>query len=1124
MTNGELLDDLQDLVGRELGEITSGRPRYVLEAYLDAGGFGAVYRGTDRKLDLPVAIKVGFSSSASRDFMREAKLAAGVQHNHIVKVSDYGYDKGLAFLVMEYLRGDDLEKLFEKQGNKLTTDQLVKFVEEVGSALAFAHAENLIHRDLKPRNIILKENSSKTGATTAITKFVLLDFGIASRLDSEGTQRNKTQDGAGTIEYMAPELLGKLPKPTPQSDIYAFGLILYRMMTGRVPFPQSEGLMGLGECLSAISSQTPPAFQQIAPDRSYISGMEELVFQCLEKEPARRPQTMNEVCKRFIEIYRRSVDTDDASAIPSGEVLPEDPEDLVGRVLDNRYLLEKFIDRGGYGAVYKGTDRRMEQPVAIKVGLSSREFKKEARLAAEVKHPNIVNVSDFGSDKGLAYLVMDFLHGETLEKLFERQGRRLLPAQLRQFVNEVGDALANAHDHLLIHRDLKPRNIILKESVSRSGTTTQHSRFVLFDFGIAAKIDSKGTLKNITQNGAGTLEYMAPELLEKEPQATPRSDIYAFGVILYQMMLGRVPFPQSDTSHMALVECLQAISTQNPPRFKEVATDRVYPAEMEALVMQCLEKRPERRPQSMAQVKERYIKIHDDAFAPPTPKPPTRVRYERTLRPTDFGDLEEESFPPIEDSRVIHPTPRSSSWVPVLSLVMVVAAISIVAWNLLFQGNDSRISSSLQYIDGERLLTVDEKTPIALQAGGSVELTFAVMCPKENDVAFSFDSKQDGLELKDKPGSVPHSRSITISESDPNSTDRRMRKVTLTSTIKAGEAKSDGILPKSIDRLVTFEITPPPVWIPPQIGKMQFRQAEDSWLCKIGGTVYATIICGDIGNELVRFRLIPASKLPDRREIPTFYIMENLVTNGLFNEFAKDVSDFELVERESSEERPWKQNSNLPVTDLYAIEAQQFAQWLVGKQLGSLPTVFEWQLAAGYYDFKKRVDQAGLEKNASLGPFSSEISDLHIKAVFGSGPEQSGIFNRKGGFLERRSPYGCQYPKVALEGRDPRPLKELTCTFYPMHEDGSSLRTQCQNRIPKSQDQIMRTFERDETVIEMRGFDKGEITWIKGTTVRSVENLSEEGSTLVVSPKKDMEFKAKGAKIGFRVVVLTDPN
>ena len=141
MTSGELIDDLEDLVGRELGEITNGRPRYVLNEYLNKGGFGAVYRGADRKLDLEVAIKVGFSSTSSREFMREAKLAAGVQHNHIVKVSDYGYDKGMAYLVMEYLHGDDLEKLFMKQGNKLTTDQLIKFVEVVGGTLAYAHGE-----------------------------------------------------------------------------------------------------------------------------------------------------------------------------------------------------------------------------------------------------------------------------------------------------------------------------------------------------------------------------------------------------------------------------------------------------------------------------------------------------------------------------------------------------------------------------------------------------------------------------------------------------------------------------------------------------------------------------------------------------------------------------------------------------------------------------------------------------------------------------------------------------------------------------------------------------------------------------------------------------------------------
>ena len=108
-------------------------------------------------------------------------------------------------------------------------------------------------------------------------------------------------------------------------------------------------------------------------------------------------------------------------------------------------------------------------------------------------------------------------------------------------------------------------------------------------------------------DGAGTIEYMAPELLNVKPMATVASDIYAFGVILYQMLTGRVPFPQSGPTHRALAECLNAIMHSPPPRFSEVAPDRRCRATVEDLVLQCLAKDPAQRPQTMVEVRDRFL-------------------------------------------------------------------------------------------------------------------------------------------------------------------------------------------------------------------------------------------------------------------------------------------------------------------------------------------------------------------------------------------------------------------------------------------------------------------------------------------------------------------------------------
>jgi serine/threonine protein kinase len=440
------------------------------------------------------------------------------------------------------------------------------------------------------------------------------------------------------------------------------------------------------------------------------------------------------------------------------ELQLEDLEDLVGRDLEGRYLLEEFIDRGGFGAVYRGIDRKFNQPVAVKVGLSSREFMKEARLAAEVKHNNIVQVTDYGSDNGLAYLVMEYLDGETLEVLFQKQGDRLTAHQLRKFVDEIGDALAFAHADQLIHRDLKPRNIILKEQLSKSGTSKRSGRFVLLDFGIAAKLDSNGTQRNRTQDGSGTVAYMAPELLTRNPQATPLSDIYAFGVMLYQMMAGQVPFPQTDTSHIALAECLNAITKSLPPRFQEITTDRAYPVGLEELVLQCLEKDSARRPQSMAEVRQRFLEIYDASV----PEPSATGALRRN--PSDTG-RHGESYETHSVRDQLPSSPQTSSrsvsvgsnwpWIASTIVLTLVAAL-ITGWMFL-AANRTPTYAVLTYEQGHvHGKQIDDGSQLQLEAGVTLEVTFLIEGPPGDVVHFDQPDYPDEISIETTNGPVPN--------------------------------------------------------------------------------------------------------------------------------------------------------------------------------------------------------------------------------------------------------------------------------------------------------------------------------------------------------------------------------
>lgn len=451
--------------------------------------------------------------------------------------------------------------------------------------------------------------------------------------------------------------------------------------------------------------------------------------------------------------------------MPICEIELTDLEDLIGRDLDARYILEEFIDRGSYGAVYRATDRKFNQPVAIKVGFSSREFMKEARLAAEVKHNHIVQVSDFGCDNGLAYLVMEYLVGEDLEKLFEKQGRRLASDQLRKFVDEIGDALAQAHSDHLIHRDLKPRNIILTGHVTKSGTSK--SRFVLLDFGIAAKLDSQGTQRNRTQDGAGTVEYMAPELLTKNPKATQSSDIYAFGVVLYQMMTGQVPFPQEDSSHLALVKCLSAISNDAAPRFSQVAPGGNYPAAMEELVMQCLEKDPSRRPESMMEVRERFLQI-DEPFSQTSNGTLSRreIRQE-TVRVTS-GSSPKQTIPLPEPIRSVSvqfdpgTLSRQRWWIAgVLALVVAVGAAGLGAYYLANRHESAYAVLTFEHghVYGK---CVDDKTPLTLETNSNVRLSFVIEGSPDDVVHFEQPSAPDGMLIETLNGPVPNKSKVFV--------------------------------------------------------------------------------------------------------------------------------------------------------------------------------------------------------------------------------------------------------------------------------------------------------------------------------------------------------------------------
>jgi eukaryotic-like serine/threonine-protein kinase len=206
---------------------TSLNGRYRLEARIGAGGMSTVYRALDETLERQVAIKlmnreVSTDSDQLERFRREARAVAQLSHPHVVGVIDAGEDEGRPYIVFEYVDGETLKDRIRRQG-RLPITEAVAYAIEIARALGAAHARHIVHRDVKPQNVLIDEEGSAK----------VTDFGIARTLDEEGL----TADGRvlGTTDYVSPEqALGQ--RVTGQSDLYSLGIVLYEMLTGEVPF------------------------------------------------------------------------------------------------------------------------------------------------------------------------------------------------------------------------------------------------------------------------------------------------------------------------------------------------------------------------------------------------------------------------------------------------------------------------------------------------------------------------------------------------------------------------------------------------------------------------------------------------------------------------------------------------------------------------------------------------------------------------------------------------------------------------------------------------------------------------------------------------------------------------
>jgi eukaryotic-like serine/threonine-protein kinase len=323
-----------------------------------------------------------------------------------------------------------------------------------------------------------------------------------------------------------------------------------------------------------------------------------------------------------------------ASAIPPPEVPYGAPRreppltDLVDQLraaLAGRYLLQRELGGGGMSRVFLAEETALGRKVVIKVlppdlaaALSADRFRREIQLAASLQHPHIVPLLAAGDADGLLYYTMPLVEGESLRARLAREGELPVPEAIR-ILRDVADALSYAHRHSVVHRDIKPDNVLLSD----------HHALVT-DFGVAKALDEAARHSSLTATGLalGTPTYMAPEQAAADPHTDHRADIYALGVLGYEILAGRPPFvgpsPQAIVAAQ-LTQPAQPLAQSRPS----------VPPAVAALVMRCLEKRPADRWQNAAELLDAI-----EALAPPvgatsdapTALPPARQARGRLYR------------------------------------------------------------------------------------------------------------------------------------------------------------------------------------------------------------------------------------------------------------------------------------------------------------------------------------------------------------------------------------------------------------------------------------------------------------------------------------------------------------
>lgn len=449
------------------------------------GGMAHVYRGIQNSLQRPVAIKLlindlSTDTEARHRFERESYIVARLNHANVIHVIDRGITvDDMPYFVMEYIEGTDLGTACKTKS--LSHNDKIDIVVQLLKALSYAHKNNVIHRDIKPDNILIDDEGHVK----------VLDFGIAQFYDEHNKVEERTSTGTvmGTYSYMSPEQRESADNVTAQSDLYSVGVVMYNLFTGKLPsgvFPEPHSLNS--ELSVPISK---------------------LIMRCLNADPRERPVSAEQL-KTELLAASQGAHLDEAIKVRAEQGITR---------FKSRFALLDVLREDKFGGVFLYQQKEKGTLLIVKKKQVDSSGYEATNLLASLQHPNIVNTLGSFKNDDFFMLVQEYMSGGTLQ---DKLAFQLNWQQTLKIALQLCEAMIFAHNNRIIHGHLRPTNILF---------TTQGD-LKITDFSL--------------QDDVSDVDLAHFYALEGE-QRSIAADIYAVGVILYQLFTGCLPRRRNET-------------------------------------------------------------------------------------------------------------------------------------------------------------------------------------------------------------------------------------------------------------------------------------------------------------------------------------------------------------------------------------------------------------------------------------------------------------------------------------------------------------------------------------------------------------------------------------------------